>query len=205
MEINRRSGIGGIGDFSWGTHFCNVYLDINELIHYLVPYFKAGLTNNESCVWVMPKSFDTEEAKDILNKHIPDFGQYLSSGQIEILSYAKCYVIDGIFNKRKALEAWMKRINDALASGYDGLRVSGNADWIENKDWDEWMFYEKEVNKVIDGYKMIAACNYTLSHCTATQLNEAILAHQFSTFNINNSMRIVTNSNNSRKRLNDNH
>jgi len=32
----------------------------------LIPYFKAGLENNEFCLWVIPEPLDEEEAKEAL-------------------------------------------------------------------------------------------------------------------------------------------
>ena len=43
----RNSGIDIIGDMPWGTHFCQFYQTTEDLIDILVPYFKAGLENNE--------------------------------------------------------------------------------------------------------------------------------------------------------------
>ncbi len=37
----RYSGIGIIGDLSWGTHFCQFYQTREDLIDILVPYFKT--------------------------------------------------------------------------------------------------------------------------------------------------------------------
>lgn len=48
----RPTGISGIGDIPWGTHFCQFYEDRQDLIDTLVPYIKAGLENNEFCLWV---------------------------------------------------------------------------------------------------------------------------------------------------------
>lgn len=49
----RRSGISVVGDRPWGTHFCNFYESGEDLLEMLVSYFKAGLEDNEFCVWVV--------------------------------------------------------------------------------------------------------------------------------------------------------
>ena len=48
----RNSGINLIGDIPWGTHLCQFYETPEDLTDILVPYFKAGLENNEYCMWV---------------------------------------------------------------------------------------------------------------------------------------------------------
>jgi len=46
----RKSGIDILGDVPWGTHLCQFYHTKEDLIDILVPYFKAGLENNEFCM-----------------------------------------------------------------------------------------------------------------------------------------------------------
>ena len=67
----RRSGIEVVGDMPWGKHFCHFYNDRNDLLEILVPYFKAGLENNEFCVWVTSE-FGKQEVRNALQKVIPD-------------------------------------------------------------------------------------------------------------------------------------
>lgn len=51
-QSNRKTGIDILGDVPWGTHFCLFYKTKEDLCDILVPYFKAGLENNEFCMWV---------------------------------------------------------------------------------------------------------------------------------------------------------
>ncbi len=46
----RKTAIGVVGNVPWGTHFCQFYKTKEDLIDILVPYFKAGLENNEFCI-----------------------------------------------------------------------------------------------------------------------------------------------------------
>ncbi|MGZ5556010.1 MAG: MEDS domain-containing protein, partial [Candidatus Aminicenantales bacterium] len=58
----RKSGIGIIGDVSWGTHFCQFYRTAQDLLDILVPYFVAGLQNNEFCMWITSDPLGREAA-----------------------------------------------------------------------------------------------------------------------------------------------
>ncbi len=49
-ERNRETGIAAIGAVPWGTHLCLFYETKQDLFDVLVPYFKTGLENNESCI-----------------------------------------------------------------------------------------------------------------------------------------------------------
>ena len=58
----RKSGIAVIGDVTWGAHFCQFYQTKQDLIDTLVPYFKAGLENNEFCMWITADYLTVDEA-----------------------------------------------------------------------------------------------------------------------------------------------
>lgn len=129
----RKTGIDILGDVPWGTHFCQFYQTKEDLIDTLAPYFKAGLEDNEFCIWVTSEPLDEKEAREAMRKAMPDFNRYLKRGQIEIVSYADWYLKDGVFNLQRVLDAWTDRLKQALAKGYDGIRVTGNTAWLEKK------------------------------------------------------------------------
>ena len=63
--------------------------------------------------------------------------------------------------------------------GFEGLRLSGNTFWLEKEDWDDFVSYETEVDKVIDSFKMIAMCTYCLDKCNANEIIDVVNNHQF--------------------------
>ena len=76
-KLLRKSGIDAIGDISWDAHVCLFYRTNEELIDILVPYFKAGLDNNECCLWITSKSFDKKSAKEAFKKTTRNSSEYL--------------------------------------------------------------------------------------------------------------------------------
>jgi len=58
----RHTGFRIIGDAPWGTHFCQFYQEKQNLIDVLVRYFKAGLENNEFCMWVTSEPLCAQQA-----------------------------------------------------------------------------------------------------------------------------------------------
>lgn len=157
-ERKRESGIHEIGAVPWGTHLCCFYDTKQDLLDILVPYFEAGLKNNESCIWVTSELLSKKEAEDALMESVPDFSHYLERGQMEIIPYTKWYLKGGVFKRQRVLNAWIDKLNQALDKGYDGLRVTGNTSWLEREDWADFCDYEEEVNNVIGNYHMLAIC-----------------------------------------------
>ena len=125
-ESLRRSGIDIIGDVPWGTHICQFYETKEDLTDILVPYFKAGLENNEFCLWITSQPLKVEDAKEALRRAVPDLDSYLDKGQMEILPYTDWFTIEGVFDSENVLNGWLEKLNYASDNGYDGLRLSGN-------------------------------------------------------------------------------
>jgi len=175
----RKSGIDIVGEVSWGTHFCQFYQTKQDLIDILVPYFKAGLENNEFCMWVTSEPLGVEEAKEALRKDIPGIDVYLEKGQIEIIPYTYWYVKEGIFDSQRVLNGWIDKLNRALADGYNGLRLSGNTFWLEKTYWSSFVDYEEEIDSIIGNYSMIALCTYCLARCSATEIIDVVTNYQF--------------------------
>jgi len=178
-DVLRRSGLEIVGDVPWGTHFCQFYETADDLIDILVPYFKAGLENNEFCMWVTSELLSREEAENAMRKAVPDFDRFLKRGQMEIVSYGEWYLKDGVFDLKRVLDGWIGKLDEALAKGYDGIRVTGNTAWLEKKDWKDFADYEEKVNSVIGKYRMIAICTYSISKCGASEVIDVIRNHQF--------------------------
>ena len=176
----RKSGIGIVGDIPWGTHFCQFYQTREDLVDILVPYFKAGLENNEFCLWITGEPLGEKEAQEALKKAMPDFDGYFKKGQIEILPYDKWYLKKGVFNIERVLNGLIDKLNQALAKGYDGLRLNDTTSWVGKKDWQSFTNYEAEVNNIISKYHMIAICSYCLGKCAASDLIDIVINHQIS-------------------------
>ncbi|MBI5966729.1 MAG: MEDS domain-containing protein [Deltaproteobacteria bacterium] len=179
MEKITRAGIDIIGDVPWGTHFCQFYQTKKDLLDILVPYFRAGLENNEFCMWITSEPLREEDVLEAMRKALPNFDQYLKKGQIEILPHTEWYLKGGEFDSQKVLDGWVDKLNQALAEGYKGLRLTGNTFWLEKRDWRRFRDYENEVNNVIGKYRMIGVCTYCLDKCGANEVIDVISNHQF--------------------------
>ncbi len=130
-------------------------------------------------MWVTSQPLDVEEAKESLEKAVPDIDVYLGKGQIEIIPYTAWYVKEGIFDSERVLNGWVEKLNHALANGYTGLRLTGNTFWLEKKDWNDFVDYEEEVDRVLGNYQIIALCTYCLDKCSATEIIDVVTNHQF--------------------------
>jgi len=175
----RKMGIQFIDNAPWGAHFCLFYETKEDLLDMLIPYFKAGLENNEYCMWVTSEPLNNQNALIAATKSIPNFKQYLKKKQIEIIPHDEWYLKDNVFDLQSVLNNWIEKLDDALKNGFDGLRVTGNTAWLEKKDWKKFTDYEEEINNVISGRKMMAICTYSLEKCGSYEILDVIRNHQF--------------------------
>ena len=66
------------------------------------------------------------------------------------------------FDLKRITEGWAEKLSSALALGYEGLRVSGNAFWFERNQWKQFSEYERELDRSLADQKMIVLCTYSL-------------------------------------------
>ncbi|MBI5778411.1 MAG: sigma 54-interacting transcriptional regulator [Planctomycetes bacterium] len=190
----RDSGLKLIGKAPWGTHFCQFYQTKQDLINILVPYFKAGLKNNEFCMWITSEPLGAAEAKSALAKEVKDLDDYIKKGHIEILDYRQWYTKSGRFNEDAVLAGWAAKEEKALKKGFAGLRLSGNTFWLEKKDWKAFTDYEEAVNNVIGQHRMMAICTYSLDRCNALEIIDVISNHQFALINRSGKWEVIESS-----------
>jgi hypothetical protein len=187
----RNTGIGPVGYRPWGTHFCSFYATKTDLVEMLVPYFKAGLENKEFCVWVLSEPVTEPEAWNALRETIPELDEYLADGSIEIFHARESYLKHGIFDIERSTRAWNDKLNRALDRGYEGMRVSGDAAWLERKDWSSLCHYEKVLNDSVVDQNVTALCTYPLATSGAADVLDVISTHQFAVAMRNGSWELI--------------
>src|ERR1700733_11381667 len=113
----RRSGIGALGDIPWGTHFCHFYENNRDLIEVLVPYFKAGLEQNEFCIWGVFDPVDGQQARVALEAAFSGASARIAAGDIEIVPQSQGYRGDGPADLQPLVRSLQEKLNWALARG----------------------------------------------------------------------------------------
>lgn len=193
----RSSGIPGVGDVQWGAHFCQFYQDANDLADTLIPYFAAGLADNEFCLWVTSEPFGTEDALAAMRKAVPDLGDRLDKGQIEVFGHREWYGRLGQRGRSGAsgvLDHWLDMEKRARDRGFAGLRLTGNTAWLERSGWDEFVAYERAVNEAFARFRIIGLCTYCLGRCCAQDVLDVVENHQFAIARRRGGWEVIENS-----------
>jgi DNA-binding CsgD family transcriptional regulator len=175
----RKSGIDVLGDLPWGEHFCLFYETKEDLLDAVVPYFKAGFDSNEFCVWAVSEPLTEAEAVTALRRAVPSFDRDLVDRGIEIIPGREWYLQGDIVDPKRITDGWHEKLSRALAAGYDGLRVSGNAFWLGTEHWQDFHDYEEGLHESVAGQPMIVLCTYPLAESCSSDILDVARAHQY--------------------------
>ncbi|MEA2984635.1 MAG: hypothetical protein QOD94_889 [Alphaproteobacteria bacterium] len=174
----RSTGVNVLGDMPWGSHVCVLYESKQDLLDTVIPFLKTGLESKELCFWALSDPLTLEEAHTALRGHIPAFDRHLAASDVEIVAGREWYLPGGRFNLKKITDRWEEKLRGALARGYEGLRVSGNAFWLDTDHWKEFCDYEFSLNAFLAGRPMTVLCTYPIPVSGATEVLEVARAHQ---------------------------
>ncbi len=174
----RRTGVNVLGDMPWGSHVCMFYESKEDLLDTVGPYFKAGLESNEFCLWAPADPVTVEEARLGLRRRISDFDRHLAAGNMEIAPAREWYLDGDRLDFDRINAAWDRKLRGALASGYDGMRGSGDAFWLQSEHWEEFCDYERQLNTMLKGQPMTLLCTYPMAASGAMEVLEVARIHQ---------------------------
>lgn len=175
----RNTGIRVAGHMPWAAHLCLFYETKQDLLDTNAAYIKAGLDSDEYCAWAISEPITEQEALATLRRDIPNLDQCLARGQLEILPGHEWYLQDGKVDSKRITSSWHEKLQFALNRGFEGLRVSGNAFWVESNQWKEFCEYEHELDESLEGQAMLVLCTYALGASRAVDLLDVARAHQF--------------------------
>ena len=170
-----------MAEMPWGTHISVFYQTKKDLLDAAVSFFQAGLESNEFCLWAVADSISVAEANRVLSNAIPDFEVSLREGQMELMHSRDWYLLGHQFDPKRTIDGWNRKLDAALAMGYDGMRISGDAYRLQANYWTEYFAYEKAFDEGLVGQKMVALCTLSLRATGAVDhLLDIAGAHQFS-------------------------
>lgn len=174
-----QSGIPGLGDVAWGDHVCHFYGSREDLTESLVPYFKAGLDNHEQCYWITSDPLGAQDASSALAAAVPDLATRQARGEIIIVGHEEWYTSGGAMDPMALIGVLREREQQALAHGYEGIRISGNSYWLPPEAWHTMAEYESLVSEAMHGLRIVALCSYCLHRCTSTEALDVVSRHSY--------------------------
>jgi len=174
-----QSGLPAVGPVAWGTHVCCFYETPEDLRETVVPYFKAGLEQNERCVWVTAGPLGLEGARSALAAVMPGLDARIASGQMEIHDYREWFPCAELFAPCDLAAHWAAQEERTRRLGYAGLRVTGDTSWLQTEtNWDRLADFEEMVQPYYACHQIIALCSYSADRCSCKGVFDVVRSHQ---------------------------
>ena len=172
-----RCGLPGIELIPFGMHACHFYSTRDELVAALVPYFVAGLSGNERCLWITAAPLPANEAIEALRLAWDDADEAIRTGALRVIDFDQWYAASAERKSVDVLQTWLGEEERALAEGYSGIRITGNITFLKPSDWPGFMKYERAVSAEFAGRRIVAFCSYLLAQLSDEQRTEVTEAH----------------------------
>jgi hypothetical protein len=170
------SGIPGVGLVPHDFHMCHFYPTRKELLEALLPYFAAGASNNERCIWITAPSIPAAEIRENFAK-FPELARAEESGQLTLSDALEWYGEPETINIDDMIERWINEEERALEDGYQALRIAGNASFMPRENWSHLMAYEKKFHDRARGRRILTCCSYPSQTCLPIDILEVARRH----------------------------
>jgi DNA-binding CsgD family transcriptional regulator len=170
-----------MGNMPWGSHLCIFYETKEDVLDTFAAYFAAGLKSNEFCLWLISDPITETNARDVLGRAVPNLDRHLAARQIEMIQTTEWFLKGDRFFLKRALEGWNEKLQDALARGYEGMRLGGNPFWTGTVHWTAGCELEKDLDRTLAGKKMLVLCTYSLLKSRAADVLDVARFHQCTT------------------------
>src|SRR6202042_378945 len=86
---------------------------------------------------------------------------------------------------------WNEKLQEALVRGHSGMCASGDAFWLQSRDWKTFIDYEADLNNVIADKPITLLCTYPLSVSKAGDLLDVARAHQVALSKRQNTWEVI--------------
>ena len=143
-------------------HVVMFYEFVEDKYRVLFEFLRAGLDAQEAVAYVAGGDETLGQVRMLLEKGGIDVEGCEKKGMLQIMSYKDWYLAGGVFDVQRTITSWAKLLSDALAEGFKGLRVAGDATWFFKCGMkDQLLEYENALHRVLD-MPLIAICAYSL-------------------------------------------
>jgi hypothetical protein len=187
-----KSGLPGLDRIPYGIHMCHFYREREDLVAALVPFFVAGLSNRERCIWITAEPLVAADARGELEKAGLNVEAAIRSGSLTIMDYSEFYLKAAGMKSTQVAELWLAEEDHALSQGYNGLRITGNASFVSPETWPDFMDYEEVVHRAFQGTRIVSLCSYDVRRCGATDVLDVVRRHSCALERPDEGWQIVT-------------
>lgn len=203
MEVIRNAGIPIMEKIAWGMHFYLFHESATDMPYWLMPYFKAGLENNECCIWIIPGGISYENAVSILRESISDLDQHIQQGNMLIIT-GQWKDQNDRFNLQM-LFSWLDgTLSFKLKKGASGLRIVLSPSVLKKYGGPSLSLFEKELEAFLPYRAMIMLCYHQIEGSSSEEILDISASNLFVGAFRNGHWQIIKSPGQYKKRLYEN-
>lgn len=150
-----------VQDMTHGDHLCLAFADDAEQRRVVTSYVSAGLERGERVLY-FADGRDPRQVLGWLGAAGTDPQRAVESGRLQVTTAGASYLATGSFDAEAMADGLRREVEDSLAAGHRGFRVSGEMGWAlrDVPGTDQLERYEKRVTEVFAGRSASAVCQY---------------------------------------------
>jgi signal transduction histidine kinase len=159
-------------------HVCLIYESQEEQLALPVPSIRMGLERGEKCFYAADEKTVSDVIEALRAMGI-DVDEAVSSGRLTVASQEDTYLRNGHFEPDKMIRFWADTLEPAIASGFSGLRVVGEANWALCGDPGAGPFieYEAKLNSFVRDHSIVVTCQYDRNRFSPEVILNVIRTH----------------------------
>lgn len=145
-----------------------------DLIEALVPYFRAGIAQNEYCIW----SVSHPLTKAIANQVLQTSFTASERRKIELAHGIDWYLRNQRIDSEAILKFWRTRADEVLSLGFAGVRGATISLWPRPDIWRDFHEHERTLDRLVRGDRLIVLCAFPIEMSYAQDVVDAAHCHQ---------------------------
>jgi hypothetical protein len=161
-----------------GDHVCAVFASEDERQRVLTSFVRVGLAawDRVCCLTDAPTP---TVVLDLLRTGGVSVDEAVSSGQLVVRTAEETYLANPPFDPATMIDTFRGAVEDALADGYGGFRVTGEMSWStrDAADVEHLWDYERHLGEALATLPAAAVCQYDARWFAPATLDAARLLH----------------------------
>ena len=166
-----------------GQHIGLFYKSVSGNLPVASSYIKAGLNNNEKCVYIYSEN-SRQKVIEAFSACGIETAEPLEKGQLLLLSENESYLSSGGFDSGALLKSFEPQMRQAENEGYSGLRGAGEMGWASRKSYymKKVRSYEEQTNDLFfyeNKGVLSFLCQYNLELFPLGFIKDMVICHPY--------------------------
>lgn len=122
-----------LSDICAGDHICCLCNNDEEKWQVLCDFYKRGFERKEKMMFLRRASTPDEVINQLELGGLEGIREGIAKGQFQMKHYSEVYLLNGVFDPNRMIKSLSEETAQALAEGYNALRLTGEMSWAHEK------------------------------------------------------------------------